>query len=186
MVDTNFDGYSDVASTGSISSDTFEVGGVEYTVDYAGFEKGTNNLFALTVDPALPHDAFALTLGATELLSSDASVSVGSDGVGQYTWSGTNPNWSDAQKVDVKLDIGLIDICDRSSAVAGAIKAATPSFDYCHMTSPLDLDDLTELRIPNGRGTGLKAGDFEGAVRADAAGPELLHPEPPAAARGRV
>ena len=62
----------------------------------------------------------------------------------------------------MKLDIGLIDICDRSPAVALAIKSATPSFDYCHMTSVLDLDDLTELRIPNGRGTGLKAGDFEG------------------------
>ena len=78
-------------------------------------------------------------------------------------WSATaDPNWASGAKVAVKLDIGLIDICDRSSAVAAAIKAATPSFDYCHMTSPLDLDDLTELRIPNGRGTGLKAGDFAG------------------------
>ena len=30
------------------------------------------------------------------------------------------------------------------------------------MTSLLDLDDLTELDLPGGRGTGLKAGDFEG------------------------
>ena len=79
-----------------------------------------------------------------------------------YEWSGTNPNWTDGQTVAVKLDIGLIDICDRSSAVAHAIREATPSFDYCHMTSPLDLDNLTELRIPGGRGTGLKAGDFAG------------------------
>ena len=161
-VTSTFDGYSDVASTGSISSDTFEVGGVEYTVDYAGFEKGTNNLFALTVDPALPYDAFTLTLGSTELLSSGASVTVGSNGVGIYTWSGTNPSWASGATVDVKLDIGLIDICDRSPAVAAAIKAATPSFDFCHMTSPIDLANLTELDLPNGRGTGLKVGDFEG------------------------
>ena len=90
------------------------------------------------------------------------SISVDSDGVGFYTWSGTNPNWGEGATVDVKLDIGLIDICDRSPAVAHAIKAATPSFDYCHMTSVLDLDDVTELDLPNGRGTGLKVGDFAG------------------------
>ena len=159
-----FDGYyrgPGDTPVGSISSNTFEVGGVEYTINHVDYAKGTNNLFELEVSPALPFDSFTLILGSTELLSSSASVSVGGDGDGQYTWSGTNPNWTDGQKVDVKLDIGLINICDRSSVVAHAIKAATPSFDFCHMTSPIDLANLTELRIPNGRGTGLKAGDFE-------------------------
>ena len=351
-VDINFDGYGNVGSISQGSlfpRNTFEVGGVRHLVEYAGFEKGTSNLFALQVVPALPFDRFTLTMGSTELpvgtdtgllvkntrqssirtfefqssttlsnqashmaqqfttganntgytlssiglrfgtisntstvgseltmtLNADnsgnpgnvlctltdptsftsaavntfdapttcsplaaqtsyfvviervtlssgtievsptnspnedsggaagwsirntnhyieggltiwvethpnlgnplmievrsaaalpaASVTVDTDGKGLYTWSGrTNPSWSDAQKVDVKLDIGLINICDRSPAVAHAIKEATPSFDYCHMTSPLDLDDITTLRIPNGRGTGLKAGDFEG------------------------
>ena len=90
------------------------------------------------------------------------SISIDSDGVGQYTWSGTNPNWASGATVDVKLEVPLIDICARSPAVAGAIKAATPSFDFCHMTAPIDLANLTELDLPGGRGTGLKAGDFEG------------------------
>ena len=164
-VTTNFDGYyrgPGDTPVGSISSDTFEVGGVEYTINHVDYAKGTNNLFELKVSPALPFDSFTLILSSTELLSSSANVTVDGDGNGQYSWSGTNPNWTDGQKVDVKLDIGLIDICARSSAVAHAIREATPSFDFCHMTSVLDLDDLTELRIPNGRGTGLKAGDFEG------------------------
>ena len=155
-----FAGYTSLV--GSLSETTFKVGGVDYTVRQAGFTTAAPTSWLFQVDPALPFDSFTLTLGSTELLSSDASVSVGSDGVGQYTWSGTNPNWTDGQEVDVKLDIGLIDICDRSSAVAHAIKAATPSFDFCHMTSLLDLDDLTELDLPGGEGTGLKAGDFEG------------------------
>ena len=80
----------------------------------------------------------------------------------QYLWSGTNPSWASGATVAVKLDIGLINICARSPAVAHAIKEATPSFDFCHMTSVLDLANLTELDLPGGRGTGLKAGDFEG------------------------
>ena len=70
-VDTNFDGYDSTGMgvpQGSLyRGDTFDVGGVQYFVEYVGFEKGTNNLFALTVDPALPYDAFTLTLGSTEL-----------------------------------------------------------------------------------------------------------------------
>ena len=155
------DGYH--SGQGSISTNTFDVGGVQYTVSSVGFLKGSANEFQLTVTSALPFDSFTLTLGSTVLSSSSAIVTTVVNGTQtDYEWSGTNPNWANNDKVAVKLDIGLIDICDRSSAVAAAIKAATPSFDYCHMTSPLDLDDLTELRIPNGRGTGLKAGDFEG------------------------
>ena len=163
-VSTIFDGYDDISSPskGSISSNTFEVGGVQYIVAYVGFEKGTNNLFALHVNPALPYDSFTLTLGSTELSSSSASVTVNNSGQGLYTWSGTDPSWTDAQTVDVKLDIGLIDICDRSQAVAYAIVKATPSFDFCHMTSLLDLDDITELDLPGGKGTGLTADDFAG------------------------
>ena len=90
------------------------------------------------------------------------SISIDSDGVGQYTWSGTNPNWASGAMVDVKLEVPLINICARSPAVAHAIKSATPSFDYCHMTSPIDLAGLTDLDLPNGKGTGLKVGDFAG------------------------
>ena len=119
-----------------------------------------DNLFVLLVKPALPYD-FTLTLGSTELQSGSATFSNSNSG-GQYTWSATNPSWTDGQMVGVKLDIGLIDMCGRSSAVAHAIVEATPSFDFCHMTSPLDMDDITELDLPNGRGTGLKVGDFAG------------------------
>ena len=154
------DGYH--STQGSISSNTFAVGGVQYTVRSVGFLKGSANEFELTVTSALPFDSFTLTLGSTELLSGSATVTVHNNGETDYIWSGTNPSWASGATVDVKLDIGLINICDRSPAVAHAIKEATPSFDYCHMTSLLDLDDLTELDIPGGRGTGLKAGDFEG------------------------
>ena len=166
-VTTSFDGYyGDYAivypPTGSISSNTFEVGGVQYAVGDVSYEKGANPRFTLGVAPALPYESFTLTLGSTELLSSSATVEVNIDGSGIYHWSGTNPNWNQGQMVDVKLDIELINICDRSPAVAHAIREATPSFDYCHTTSPIDLANLTELDLPGGRGTGLKAGDFEG------------------------
>ena len=154
------DGYH--STQGSISSNTFAVGGVQYTVRSVGFLKVSANEFELTVTSALPFDSFTLTLGSTELLSSNATVTVHNNGETDYNWSGTNPSWPNNDTVDVKLDIGLIDICDRSPAVAHAIREATPSFDFCHMTSPLDLDDVTELDLPGGRGTGLKAGDFEG------------------------
>ena len=65
---------------GSISSDTFEVGGVQYTVLSVGFLKGSANDFELTVTSPLPFDSFALTLGSTELLSSNAIVTTVSDG----------------------------------------------------------------------------------------------------------
>ena len=157
------EGYEDVPDDiplGSISQKTFKVGGVQYSVYNVSFATLVSR-FQLEVSPALPYD-FTLTLDSTELLSSSATVSVDSNEVGAYTWSGTNPSWSNNDKVAVKLDIGLIDICDRSPAVAHVIREATPSFDFCHMTSVLDLDDLTELDLPGGRGTGLKAGDFEG------------------------
>ena len=155
----SFDGFSD--ETGSLSATTFEVGGVEYTVKQAGIMTAAPAEWAFLVDPALPFDSFTLTLGSTELSSSSATR-VDSSAGRQYLWSATNPNWASGAMVDVKLDIGLIDICGRSPAVAHAIREATPSFDFCHMTSVLDLDDVTELDLPGGRGTGLKAGDFEG------------------------
>ena len=154
------DGYH--STQGSISSNTFDVGGVQYTVRDVGFLKASANEFELAVTSALPFDSFTLTLGSTELLSSNATVTVHTNGETDYTWSGTNPNWASGETVDVKLEVPLINICGRSSAVAHAIKAATPSFDYCHMTPPIDLANLTELDLPNGQGTGLKAGDFEG------------------------
>ena len=154
-----FDGFSGIA--GSLSATTFEVGGVEYTVSQVGVVTNAPVAWAFTVNPALPFDSFTLILGSTELSSSGATRVVFSFGT-QYLWSGTNPNWANNDKVAVKLDIGLINICARSPAVAHAIKEATPSFDFCHMTSVLDLDDLTELDLSGGRGAGLKAGDFEG------------------------
>ena len=154
-----FDGFS--VETGSLSATTFEVGGVEYTVKQAGILTVAPASWAFLVDPALPFDSFTLTVDSTELQSSNATTVDGSNGR-QYLWSATDPNWTSGTKVAVKLDVGLINICKRSPAVAYAIKEATPSFDFCHMTSLLDLDDLTELRIPNGRGAGLRVGDFEG------------------------
>ena len=155
-VATSFDGY--FGSTGSISSNTFEVGGVQYTVNDVSFAKGTDPGFVLNISPAFPFDSFTLTLGATELQSGNAAVAGTS-----YKWSGTtNPNWASGATVAVKLEVPLIDICDRSPAVAHAIREATPSFDFCHMTSPIDLANLTELDLPNGKGTGLKVGDFAG------------------------
>ena len=163
-VSTNSDGYDPGSPPlGSISKNTFEVGGVTYKVNELIYAKiASLNRYEVFISPALPFDAFTLTLDSTELLSSSATITVDGNGNGTYIWSATNPNWANNDKVAVKLDIGLIDICARSPAVAHAIREATPSFDFCHMTSLLDLDDLTELDLPNGKGTGLKAGDFEG------------------------
>ena len=161
---STFDGYDASSPTiGSISSDTFEVGGVEYTVSQLTYRTSGTSRYVVVVEPVPPFE-FTLTLGTVELPSGTAATLDTSGGGGrQYTWNrSVNPSWSNNDKVDVKLDIGLIDICDRSSAVADAIKAATPSFDFCHMTSPIDLVGITELDLPNGIGTGLKAGDFEG------------------------
>ena len=66
---TNFDGYD--STQGSLSLGTFDVGGVQYTVDTVGFDTDDNE-FELRVGPALPFD-FTLTLGATEL-SLDSTV----------------------------------------------------------------------------------------------------------------
>ena len=159
-VGTALDGYH--SGLGSLSpGNTFEVGGVLYTVDSVGYLK-LDTKFELTVKPALPFDSFTLTLGATELLSSSASVFVYNDGTTDYQWSATDPNWANGDPVDVKLDIPLIDICDRSQAVADAIVAATLSYDFCHMTSQLDMDDITELDLTGKSGYGLKLGDFAG------------------------
>ena len=161
----DFDGYYAIVDppTGSISSNTFEVGGVQYTVRDISFEKGTNLRFVLDVTPALPYDSFTLTLDGTVLLSGDATVTVNDSGSATYYWSGRpNPNWASGSTVDVKLDIGLIDICDRSQVVADAIVAATLSYDFCHMVSPFDLPDITELDLTGKSGYGLKAGDFAG------------------------
>ena len=46
--------------------------------------------------------------------------------------------------------------------MADAIVAATASIDFCHMTSQLDMDDITELDLTGKSGYGLKAGDFAG------------------------
>ena len=161
-VGINFDGYLSSLGESLSPGNTFEVGGVQYIVDTVGFVRGTINEFELRVQPALPYDSFTLTLGATELLSSSASVAAQPDGSTEYSWSGTNPNWASGATVDVKLDIPLIDICDRSSVVADAIVAATLSYDFCHMTSLLDMDDITEQDLTGKSGYDLKAGDFAG------------------------
>ncbi len=159
--DVNTAGYD--STQGTLSQSTFEVGGVEYTVNRVLYQSlGSLTGFQLEVQPAIPFD-FDLALGGTQLKSGSATTPAVIGGGTLYRWAGTtDPNWANGATVDVKLDIELINICDRSPAVAHAIREATPSFDFCHMTSVLDLDDLTELRIPNGRGAGLKAGDFEG------------------------
>ena len=91
------------------------------------------------------------------------NTSVNTEGVGFYTWSGrTNPNWASGSMVDVKLDVSLIDICDRTAVVADAIVATTASFDFCHMTSPVDMAAITELGLRGKSGYGLKLGDFAG------------------------
>ena len=153
-----FAGYDNVQ--GSLSPTTVEVGGVEYTVTKVGFNKIGAVGFILVVQPGLPSD-FTLTLDATELLSSDTNASDQGGSV-QYHWSGTtDPNWAGGAMVDIELGI-LIDICDRSAAVADAIVAATASFDYCHMLSPVDMAAITELDLTGKSGYGLKAGDFDG------------------------
>ena len=181
-VSTIFDGYDEISSPskGVISSNTFDVGGVQYIVANVGFEKGTNNRFALHVAPALPFDSFTLTLGSTDLLSSSASVTVDTDGNGLYTWSGTDPNWTDGQMVDVKLEVPLINICGRSPALAYAIKAATPSYDFCHVTSQLDLAGITELDlsgvVPGRPTTPVAPGHIRRPLQPDAPGHQRHQP----------
>ena len=160
--DVNTAGYD--STQGTLSQNTFEVGGVEYTVNGVIYKSsGTLTGFQFTVQPAIPFD-FNLTLGGTQLKSGSATTNNLIAGGTLYRWAGTtDPNWANGATVGVELEVfELIDICDRSPAVAHAIREATPSFDFCHMTSPIDLANLTELDLPGGRGTGLKAGDFEG------------------------
>ena len=160
--DVNTAGYD--STQGTLSHNTFEVGGVEYTVNRVLYQSlGSLTGFQLEVQPAIPFD-FDLALDGTQLKSGSATTPSVIGGGTLYRWAGTtNPNWANNDKVDVELEVfELIDICDRSPAVAYAIREATPSLDYCHMTSPIDLANLTELDLPGGRGIGLKAGDFEG------------------------
>ena len=150
---TALDGYH--AGQESLSpGNTFDVGGVQYTVESVGYLNNSSE-FELSVKPALPFDSFTLTLGATQLQSSSASVIVHSGGTTDYQWSATDPNWANGDPVDVKLDIPLIDICGRSQAVADAIVAATLSYDFCHMISQLDMDDITELDLTGKSGYSL-------------------------------
>ena len=159
-----FSGY-DVAGFTAFSPTTFTVGGVQYTVSTVGYQKtGGLTGFQLEVQPAIPFD-FTLSLdGATPLKSSGASSQSGFNGGTLYRWAGTtDPNWANLATVDVELDVfELIDICDRTAAVADAIVAATASFDFCHMVSPSDLPAITELDLTGRTGYGLKAGDFAG------------------------
>ena len=46
--------------------------------------------------------------------------------------------------------------------MADAIVAATTSFDFCHMISPVDMAAITELDLTGKSGYGLKLGDFAG------------------------
>ena len=161
--DVNTAGYD--STQGNLSSTTFEVGGVQYTVNAVLYQSlGSLTGFQLEVNPAIPFD-FNLTLDATQLKSGRATtpnIIVG--GTTLYLWAGTtDPNWASGATVEVELEVfEIIDICSRSPAVAHAIVEATPSFDSCRMVSPIDLAGITRLDLPNGRGTGLKAGDFAG------------------------
>ena len=160
---TSFDGFDIGTSLSPLSPGrTFTVDGVQYTVSTVGYQK-TGGLigFHLEVQPAIP-SYFTLTLGATPLQSSSASSHSGFNGGTLYRWAGTtNPNWASGAMVDIELGI-LIDICDRSQAVADAIVAATTSFDFCHMISPVDMAAITELDLTGKSGYGLKLGDFAG------------------------
>ena len=157
-----FTGF-DIAVNSISPGNTFTVDGVQYTVSTVGYQK-TGGLigFHLEIQPAIPFD-FTLTLGATQLKSSSASSQSGFNGGTLYRWAGTtDPNWANGAMVNVVLDVPLIDICDRSQAVADAIVAATPSFDFCHMTSQLDMAAITGLDLTGKSGYGLKLGDFAG------------------------
>ena len=160
---TSFDGFDIGTSLSPLSPGrTFTVDGVQYTVSTVGYQK-TGGLigFHLEVQPAIP-SYFTLTLGATPLQSSSASSQSGFNGGTLYRWAGTtDPNWASGAMVDIELGI-LIDICDRSQAVADAIVAATTSFDFCHMISPVDMAAITELDLTGKSGYDLKAGDFAG------------------------
>ena len=157
-----FTGF-DIAVNSISPGNTFTVDGVQYTVSTVGYQKtGGLTGFHLEIQPAIPFD-FTLTLGATQLKSSSASSQSGFNGGTLYRWAGTtDPNWANGAMVNVVLDVPLIDICDRSQAVADAIVAATPSIDFCHMVSPFDLAAITELDLTGKSGYGLKLGDFAG------------------------
>ena len=141
---------------GDLSPSTFTVGGVDYSVTSLYYNNGPNRLI-WGVSPAqnIPFE-FVLHVNNTELSSENAVVISN----GQYQWN-QNPNLVDGASVDVKLVV-TVNICDRSSAVADAIVAATASFDFCHMLSPVDMEAITELDLTGKSGYGLKAGDFAG------------------------
>ena len=86
-----------------------------------------------------------LEVGGVTYDAENAQVSTGSEG-NTYRWSRTGSPWAFNTQVSVRLDVPLINICGRS-AVADAIVAATPSFDFCHMTSQLDLAGITRLDL---------------------------------------
>ena len=157
-------GFDIAVNSISDPGNTFTVDGVQYTVSTVGYQKtgGLIGFHLESIQPAIPFD-FTLTLGATQLKSSSASSQSGFNGGTLYRWAGTtDPNWASGATVDVVLDVPLIDICGRSQAVADAIVAATPSIDFCHMTSPLDMAAITELDLTGKSGYGLKLGDFAG------------------------
>ena len=113
---------------------------------------------------SLNNDTLTLTLGATELPGVSADFFVNNSGSGIYGWQEPNPNWTDGAMVDVVLEVPLVDTCDRTSAVADAIVAATRSYDFCHMVSQLDMADIAELDLTGRTGYGLKVSDFAGLL----------------------
>ena len=136
-------GYNASLSRGSLSDTTFEVGGVEYTVKQVDLFD-TQDVIVLSVSPAGLH--LELEVGGVTYDAENAQVSTGSEG-NTYRWSRTGSPWTFNTQVSVRLDVPLINICGRPSAVADAIVKATPSFDFCHMTSQLDLAGITELDL---------------------------------------
>ena len=101
-------GSGPVTPYGSLSTTTFELGGVEHSIVElrvgAGFAPADEQgkLF-LTFDRSLPDGAdFTLTLGATAFNSSDATVSERT-----YNWAG-GPTWSNADEVAVELDFTML------------------------------------------------------------------------------
>ena len=155
-------GFNTSPSNGSLSDSTFEVGGVEYTVKQLE-DFDAQSVIVLSVSPAglqLELETGGVTYGA-----GDAQVST-SGGTSTYRWSRTGTRWSFNTQVDVKLHLPLINICSRPSAVADAIVKATPSFDFCHMTSQLDLANITRLDLSGvdlgGLSPQLPPGTFDG------------------------
>ncbi len=137
--------FSAAINIGLTTTDGEDSGGAQ------GWSIGNDFLFFSTTSnswsTAATGDSMRIEINGAAALPA-ANVSVNDSRSATYYWSGRpNPNWASGATVDVKLDIGLIDICDRPSAVADAIVKATPSFDFCHMTSQLDLAGITRLDL---------------------------------------